>query len=466
MSAIVHLFKHRGKNIVLDVNSNSLFSVDDLAAEVIHRYPSTDKGELMDSLSKEFGEAAVQEAIHEVEELIKEGVLYTEQSLPTDIRLNHGSISGMCLHVSHDCNLRCRYCFAGTGPYGQKRMMMTVETGKKALDFLIRLSKESPVLEVDFFGGEPLLNFEVIKELVAYGRLKEKETGKKFSFSLTTNGTHLTEEVEQFLNEENINLVLSLDGRPEVNDKMRPQADGSGSFSTILPNLQRLMSNRRGSQDKRYGIGTYTYLRGTFTSENLDFSNDVQFLADMGFSRISMEPVVLPEGRKYSLREEHLSQIKEEYDRLTDLVVERLGTEKEISFHHFEIDLEDGPCYAKRLSGCGAGFHYIAVTPEGDIYPCHQFVGIQEMKMGHLDEGITRGDIGETFQEITVHQKPACRDCWAKYLCCGGCHVMHYNFHNDLTQVNSFYCEMIKKRLEAALYVQVMMQEKQMNEQS
>ena len=453
----VHTYTYKDKKIVLDVNSNSLFTVDDLAEDIIRRYPSNKLAEILEELSDKYGEDRVVEAYQEVNDLHNEGILYSKGVLPKDnYNPEEFEIKSMCLHVSHDCNLRCKYCFAGTGPYGQERTTMTFETGKRAIDFLVNQAKNTSYLEVDFFGGEPLMNFSVVKEIVMYSRKLEKTTGKNFDFSLTTNGVNLDEEVEDFINEENINLILSIDGRPEINDYMRPMPDGSGSYETIVNNYQRINTDRTGNADNRYGRGTYTYYRGTFTSRNLDFFNDVLYLSDLGFKRISVEPVILPPNRKYAIKYDDLPVIFNSYDELTEKYLERKGTDKEFHFHHFEVDLEEGPCFAKRITGCGAGYHYIAVTPEGDIYPCHQFVGKKETIIGNLDEGFTNKALMNTFRDTNIYNKPACKSCWVRHLCGGGCHVNAYGFNNDLSKPYDIGCEITKKRFENALYLKVL----------
>lgn len=458
----VHVFTYKNYNIVLDVNSNSLFTIDELAKKIIELYPSFSLIEIKAKLENEYDENKIYEAYEEIEELIREGILYSEGVTPNEeYNPEEFEMKSMCLHVSHDCNLRCKYCFAGTGPYGQKRTLMSAETGKKAIDFLVAQAKYTTHFEIDFFGGEPLMNFPVIKKIVAYAREKEKQIGKTFEFSLTTNGVDLNEEVEEFVAQENINLILSIDGRKEVNDRMRPMADGAGSYQTIVNNFLRVNSKRYGSADNRYGKGIYTYFRGTFTSENLDFSNDVLHLSDLGFKRISVEPVILPENRKYAITKEHLPELFKQYDILTDAYLERKSTDKEFHFHHFEVDMEEGPCFSKRVTGCGAGYQYMAITPEGDIYPCHQFVGKKETKIGNLEEGFTNKKLMNQFRNTNIYTKPECKTCWARHLCGGGCHVNAYGFNNDLSKPYAVGCALTKKRFENALYLKVLELEKE-----
>ncbi len=459
----VHIFSYKGKNIVLDVNSNSLFTVDDLARRIIELYPHHFLITIVEELNKIYEESQILEAYQEINDLVSKGIIYSEGVLPSD-RYNPDDfeIKSMCLHVSHDCNLRCKYCFAGTGPYGQERTTMSFETGKKAIDFLVDQAKNTSFLEIDFFGGEPLLNFSVVKQFVKYARQIEDEKGKKFDFSLTTNGVNLDEDTEKFIELENINLILSIDGRPEINDNMRPMPDGTGSYETIVKNYNRLNSKRKGKADNRYGRGVYTYYRGTFTSENLDFYKDVLHLSDNGFKRISVEPVVLPANRKYAIKEDDLPEIFESYDILTDKYLERKGSEREFYFHHFEVEMDDGPCYAKRITGCGAGYHYMAVTPEGEFYPCHQFVGKKETIIGNLDDGFTNKELMNKFRDTNIYTKPDCVRCWARHLCGGGCHVNAYGFNDDIKIPYRIACEITKKRYENALFLKVLELEEDM----
>lgn len=457
----VHVYNHKGINIVLDVNSNSIFTVDDLAKQIIERYPTSSLNEIILELSSQYNEEKIIEAYQEINQLKKEGILYSDLLFPKEEHdPEEFEMKSMCLHVSHDCNMRCKYCFAGTGPYGQQRTLMSAETGKKAIDFLLGQAKITTHFEIDFFGGEPLLNFDAMKEIVAYAREKEKETGKTFEFSLTTNGVLLNDEVEEFVAQEKMNLILSIDGRKEVNDRMRPMADGSGSYDTITANFLRINGERTGKADHRYGKGIYTYYRGTYTSENLDFANDVLHLSDLGFKRISVEPVILPEERKYAIKKEHLPVLFEQYDILTDEYLERKGTDKEFHFHHFEVDMDEGPCFSKRVTGCGAGYQYMAVTPEGNLYPCHQFVGKTETIIGTLEEGFTNKKLMNEFRDTNIYSKEECKDCWARHLCGGGCHVNAYGFNGTLNQPYDVTCEITKKRIENALYLKVLELEK------
>ncbi len=453
----VHTFSYKDKNIVLDVNSNSLFTVDELAFRMIPMMQNQSLAEIGQALAPEFAQSEIDESYAELSQLIESGILFSVGSLPqTSYEQAEFEFKSMCLHVSHDCNLRCRYCFAGTGPYGQERTNMSYETGKKAIDFLVRQAHNTSFLEIDFFGGEPLLNFPVLKQLVGYACELEQTTGKTFSFSLTTNGVLLEEAIEQFIAEEQINLILSIDGRKDINDRLRPFADGTGSYDLLMDKYQTLNEKRTGSEDNRYGLGVYTYYRGTFTSENLDFDKDVVHLSDQGFKRISIEPVILPENRKYALKEEYLPEIYDSYDRLTEAYLGRLGTDQEFHFHHFEVELDNGPCFAKRITGCGAGYHYMAVTPEGDIYPCHQFVGNKKWLIGNLDEGFTNKAAMNQLRDTNIYTKEKCRSCWVRHFCGGGCHVNADGFNDDIAVPYEIACQMMRKRYENALYLKVL----------
>ncbi len=379
--------------------------------------------------------------------------MYTEdiyQNYIADFKKRKTVVKALCLHIAHDCNLACKYCFAEEGEYHGRRALMSFEVGKKALDFLIRNSGNRRNLEVDFFGGEPLMNWEVVKDLVQYGRSREEKYNKKFRFTLTTNGVLLNDEVMEFVNREMSNVVLSLDGRKEVNDKMRPFRNGTGSYDLIVPKFQKLADSRN---------QTNYYVRGTFTHDNLDFSQDVIHYADLGFQQMSMEPVVGDDSEPYAIREEDLPKIMEEYDTLAKEFIKRKKEGRGFNFFHFMIDLEQGPCVAKRLSGCGSGTEYLAVTPWGDLYPCHQFVGREDFLLGNVDEGITRTDICDEFKMCNVYAKEKCRSCFAKYYCSGGCAANSYQFHGSITDAYDIGCEMERKRVECAIMIKAALAE-------
>ena len=362
-----------------------------------------------------------------------------------DFKKRKTVVKALCLHIAHDCNLACKYCFADEGEYhGQKRELMSLEVGKRALDFLIENSGNRVNLEVDFFGGEPLMNFDVVKELVAYGRSREKEAGKNFRFTLTTNGMLLNDEVMDFCNREISNVVLSLDGRKNVNDAMRPTRNGKGSYDIIVPKFQKFVENRG---DKSY------YVRGTFTRNNLDFTEDFKCMADLGFKEISIEPVVSPDESPFAIREEDIDTICAEYDKLARDIIARHKAGKPVTFFHYMIDLNGGPCVYKRLSGCGSGTEYLAVTPTGDLYPCHQFVGNEDFRLGDIYNGIERNDIVDEFKQCNVYAKDKCKDCFARFYCSGGCAANSYQFHGTILDAYDIGCKLQQKRVECAIMI-------------
>ncbi len=444
---MVHLYQNNGYNMVLDVNSGSVHVVDELVYQVISLLKEGKKEEEIAGLLTAWGAGEVEEALEECRELKEAGMLFTEDVYENAIDLFKERpvvVKALCLHIAHDCNLACRYCFAEEGEYHGRRALMSFEVGKKALDFLIANSGSRRNLEVDFFGGEPLMNWQVVKDLVAYGREQEKLHGKHFRFTLTTNGVLLNDEVMEFCNREMDNVVLSVDGRKEVHDRMRPFPKGAGSYDLVIPKFQKFAESRH--QDKYY-------VRGTFTRYNLDFAKDVLSLADLGFKLISMEPVVAPDDADYSIREEDLPVIFEQYDILAQEMIKREKEGRGFTFFHFMVDLTGGPCVYKRLSGCGSGTEYLAVTPWGDLYPCHQFVGEEEFLMGNVDEGIQRPEIQDTFKNCNVYAKKDCKGCFARFYCSGGCAANSYNFHGKINDVYEIGCKMQRKRIECALMI-------------
>ena len=450
---MIHQYKNNGYNIVLDVNSGAVHVVDDVTYDVIAIYESKSHDEIKRELEGKYTVEDIAEAIEEVETLKADDQLFTEdiyEKYVIDFKKRKTVVKAMCLHIAHDCNLACKYCFAEEGEYHGRRALMSLEVGKKALDFLIENSGNRVNLEVDFFGGEPLMNWDVVKELVKYGRSREKECNKNFRFTLTTNGVLLNDEIMEFANKEMANVVLSLDGRKEVNDHNRPFRNGKGSYELIVPKFQEFAKLR---EDMSY------YVRGTFTREALDFSEDVKHYADLGFKHMSMEPVVALPTEDYALREEDLPQIMEEYDKLAVEYIKRYKEGRGFNFFHFNIDLEQGPCVAKRLSGCGSGTEYLAVTPWGDFYPCHQFVGNEKFLMGNVYDGITRTDIQDEFKMCNVYAKPKCRECFARYYCSGGCAANAYNFHGDIKDAYDIGCEMQRKRVECAIMIRAALAE-------
>ncbi|MGN0481821.1 MAG: thioether cross-link-forming SCIFF peptide maturase, partial [Lachnospiraceae bacterium] len=420
---MVHQYKNNGYNIVLDVNSGAVHVVDELVYDIIADYEKLSLDEILSKYEGIYSEADIREAYDEIGQLKEEGQLFTEDIYEPYIdsfKDRPTVVKALCLHIAHDCNLACKYCFAEEGEYHGRRAMMSFEVGKKALDFLVANSGSRVNLEVDFFGGEPTMNFEVVKELVAYGRSLEEANNKKFRFTLTTNGILLDDAILEFANKEMSNIVLSIDGRKEINDLMRPTRNNHGSsYDIIMPKFKKVAESRN---------QTNYYVRGTFTHNNLDFSKDVLHLADEGFEQISVEPVVAQPTDDYAIRPEDLPQIFQEYDALAKELVQRKKAGRGFNFFHFMIDLNGGPCVAKRLSGCGSGCEYLAVTPWGDFYPCHQFVGNEDFLMGNVDDGIVRTDIRDSFKNCNVYSKEKCRNCFAKFFCSGGCAANSYNF--------------------------------------
>ena len=455
---MIHLYQNNGYNIVLDVNSGAVHVVDKAAYDVIgaleeqnefHTAETLKTPETFEFLRSKLGSTYAEEDIRDILEavvtLTQEGRLFTRdvyEDYIDEVKQRKTVVKALCLHIAHDCNLACRYCFAEEGEYHGRRALMSYEVGKKALDFLIANSGKRRNLEVDFFGGEPLMNWQVVKDLVAYGREQEKIHNKHFRFTVTTNGVLLNDEIQEFVNKEMDNVVLSLDGRKEINDQMRPFRNGTGSYDLIVPKFQKLAESR--NQEKYY-------IRGTFTRNNLDFSNDIMHFADLGFKQMSIEPVVGDESDPYAIREEDLPKIMEEYDKLAKMMIEREKEGKGFNFFHFMIDLNGGPCVAKRLSGCGSGTEYLAVTPWGDLYPCHQFVGQEEFLMGNVDDGIVKPEIADDFRSCNVYSKDKCRNCFAKFYCSGGCMANSYNFHGTIHDTYEIGCEMQRKRVECAI---------------
>lgn len=402
---------------------------------------------VISNLKDTYKEEEIKEVYDDVLALTQAGQLFTIDTFEHyigEVKQRKTVVKALCLHIAHDCNLACRYCFAEEGEYHGRRALMSYEVGKKALDFLIANSGSRRNLEVDFFGGEPLMNWEVVKQLVAYGREQEQKFEKHFRFTLTTNGVLLNDEIQEFVNREMDNVVLSLDGRKEVNDKMRPFRNGKGSYELIVPKFQKLAESR--NQDKYY-------IRGTFTRNNLDFSKDILHFAELGFKQISIEPVVGEETDEYAIREEDFPQIFAEYDALAQTMIKREKEGNGFHFFHFMIDLEGGPCVAKRLSGCGSGTEYLAVTPWGDFYPCHQFVGEEEFLMGNVEDGIVKPEIADAFRGCSVYTKEKCKNCFAKFYCSGGCMANSHKFQGSLYDAYDIGCEMQRKRVECAIMI-------------
>ncbi|MCH5205724.1 MAG: thioether cross-link-forming SCIFF peptide maturase [Oscillospiraceae bacterium] len=441
---MIHKFKKLGYNIVLDANSNAVHVLDDCAFDMLDfveaPIPKAMPAELPQKLSQ-YPEMSVRETYYELLQLYEHGMLFSED---TFLQYSHSAVKSpvksMCLNVAHDCNLRCEYCFAQTGDFGGERVIMPPEVGKKAIDFLIENSGDRENLELDFFGGEPLMAWDTVVETVNYARSIEKEHGKNFRFTITTNGVLLDDEKIGYINREMSNVVLSLDGRREVTDRIRKTLNDKSVYDVIVPKFQSLVENR--------GVKDY-YVRATFTKYNLDFTEDVLHLRELGFKHLSAEPVVTDEKEPYALTEADYPRIFEEYDRLCGVIANR--TENKFNFFHFMIDLNEGPCAIKRLRGCGCGNDYVAVDPHGDIYPCHQFVGIDRWKMGNLNDGTFNEAIKTYFSETHLYSKDGCRDCWAKFYCSGGCNANSFIYEGDCRLPHKFSCELQRKRLECAL---------------
>ena len=452
---MVHQYKLNGYNIVLDTVSGSVHTVDEVAYDIIEAYKSHTEEEIVSLILAKYPDREdvtredILDCISDVRELEAEGKLFTEdkyEALAKDYKNNSKVVKALCLHVAHTCNLNCSYCFASQGKYHGERALMSFEVGKRALDFLIENSGTRRNLEVDFFGGEPSLNFEVVKKLVEYAREVEGKHGKNFRFTYTTNGMILTDEMIEFVNRECHNVVLSLDGRKEVNDHFRRDYLGRGSYDTIVPNFQKLVESRGG---KGY------YVRGTFTHNNVDFTNDIFHMADLGFTELSMEPVVCPPGDPYALTEEDMPIICEQYEILAKEMMKRKKEGRPFTFYHYMLDLKNGPCIYKRITGCGSGTEYMAVTPWGELFPCHQFVGDEKYSLGNVFEGVKNTEVQDGFRSCNSYSREKCRDCWARLYCSGGCAANAYHATGSINGVYEYGCELFKKRIECAVMMQV-----------
>lgn len=451
---MIHKFKAKDICILLDTNSGGVHVIDDVTFDLLdHAEPPFEKEcpkNVMDILKENYTEEEIKEAYADILELYDNKLLYSDDVYDDYSKtVVESPIKAMCLHISHDCNLRCKYCFASTGDFGKGRKLMPFEVGKAAIDFLLEKSVGRENLEVDFFGGEPLMNFDVVKQIVEYARSKEEEYHKNFRFTITTNGMLLDDDTIDYINKEMYNVVLSIDGRKEVNDRMRVRVDGSGCYDRILPKFKKLVDGRG---DKEY------YVRGTYTKYNLDFSEDVMHLYEAGFDEISVEPVIESPEEAYAITEEDLDQIYAEYDKLVDRIGAIRKNGKHINFFHFMIDLDQGPCVIKRLRGCGSGNEYVSITPDGDIYPCHQFVGHDEYKMGNIEEGTFNNDIKKEFAGCHVYSKPACQECWARFYCSGGCNANNFVFNGDIHKAYELSCKIQRKRIECAILMKVLEQ--------
>ncbi len=451
--SMVHQYKLNGYDIVLDCASGSVHVVDDVAYDMIAEYENLPKNELISLISERYPSENIEDlevCYDEITSLKENGKLFAEDTFaPLAGKLKQkssGIVKALCLHVAHTCNLNCSYCFASQGKYHGDRAVMSYEVGKRALDFLVENSGTRRNLEVDFFGGEPLMNFDVVKRLVAYARSIEKDKNKNFRFTLTTNGVLIDDDVIEFANKEMSNVVLSLDGRKEVHDRFRVDMAGKGSFDRIVPLFQKFVEKRGG---KNY------YMRGTFTHYNPDFVNDIKEMLDLGFTELSMEPVVCKDDDPSALTEADRELVKKQYEELALLMIERRKQGKPFTFYHYMIDLKGGPCIYKRVSGCGSGTEYMAVTPWGDLYPCHQFVGEERFKLGNVFDGVTNKEVQSEFADCNVYTRKECADCWAKLYCAGGCAANAYHATGSVNGVYKSGCELFKKRIECAIMLEV-----------
>lgn len=451
---MVHQYKLNGYNIVLDTCSGSVHAVDRVAYDIIGLYKEKSPEKIAEIITEKYADENITpddvfECIEDVKALEEKGKLYTPdtyEDMAFDFKNRNTVIKALCLHVAHTCNLNCEYCFASQGKYHGERALMSLETGKRALDFLIENSGTRRNLEVDFFGGEPLMNLEVVKELVAYAREIEKIHNKNFRFTLTTNGILIDDDVIDFCNKEMSNVVLSLDGRKEVHDRLRKDYQGRGSYDIIVPKFQEFV-RRRG--DKNY------YIRGTFTHANTDFTNDIFHMADLGFKELSMEPVVCAPDDKSALTKEDLPLLFEQYEILAKEMLKRQKEGNGFTFYHYMLDLTNGPCIYKRISGCGSGTEYMAVTPSGELYPCHQFVGDKKYLLGNIYDGVTNKEIQNEFKLCNAYARKECADCWAKLYCSGGCAANSYHASGKITGIYEYGCELFKKRIECAVMMKV-----------
>ncbi len=440
----IHKFYLNGMYIMLDINSGAVHVIDKMIYDMMDLYDGTNGEAVLETYGIMYDRADVAEALEELEQLIATQELFAPNIDVPPTFSQKPLVKSLCLHVAHDCNLRCKYCFAGTGDFGHDRSLMSKEVGEKAVDFIIANSGQRKHCELDFFGGEPLMNMPVVKHVVEYVHKREQETGKEFKLTLTTNGVLLNDANIEYLNDNNISLVLSLDGRKEVHDNMRPNVAGKGSYDGILANFKKLVDARGG---KNY------FLRGTFTAYNLDFTADVLDMADKGFDLLSVEPVVAKEA-DYEITEEHLPKLFEEYDKLTEAYIDRKLSGNGFEFFHFNMDINNGPCVAKRLSGCGAGHEYFAVAPNGDLYPCHQFVGRDKYLLGTIFAGVISKEMPKYFRQAHVLNKPECSKCWARFYCSGGCHANADLFNDDIKVPYEIGCKLQQKRMECAIMIQ------------
>lgn len=452
---MIHQYKLNGYNIVMDTYSGSVHVVDDLAYDIISLYETTSKEEIIDSLLNKYeekpsiSETEIRETINDIEYLITTEQLFTEdeyKDLSINLKKRRTFVKALCLNVAHTCNLSCDYCFASQGKYNGDRAIMSEQVGKSAIDFLLKNSGHHRNLDIDFFGGEPLMAWKVVKSIVHYARSKESEYQKKFRFTFTTNGMLLNDEVTEFLNQEMDNVVLSLDGRKEVHDHLRKTVNNKGSYDYIVPKFQKFIEKRG---DKEY------YIRGTYTHNNIDFTNDIFHIADLGFDKLSMEPVICDPSEPYALTEADLPKIYRQYEILAEEMLKRGENGNSFTFYHYMLDLSEGPCIQKRISGCGSGTEYLAVTPWGELFPCHQFVGDNEFSMGNVWAGITKPELQSQFKESNCYAKNECQNCWAKLYCSGGCPANTLHATGSLNGTHNFSCDIFRKRVECSMMVKV-----------
>ncbi len=453
---MLHQYKLKDLNIVLDPISGSIHLVDDLAYDIIEAYQSQAEAKIISNMQakyKNISEQEIKDCLADIAELKQNGQLFTEdnyQNLAQNYKNKGKVIKALCLHIAHSCNLNCEYCFAAQGKYHGQEALMSKETAIRAIDFLIENSGSRHNLEVDFFGGEPLLNWQVIVETVNYARQIEKQKNKNFRFTLTTNGMLLNDDIINFANKEMANVVLSLDGRAEIHDKWRVDYNGKGSYQKIVPKFQEFVTKRK---HQNY------YIRGTFTRENIDFTNDIQHMLDLGFKELSMEPIVCEADNPLGIKEADLPILAEQYNLLAEMMLKEAANGQEFSFYHYMMDFDHGPCVYKCITGCGSGTEYMAVTPQGKLYPCHQFVSDEEYCLGDIWQGITNPSIEQKFKDCTLYSRPDCKDCWAKLYCAGGCAANNYHAGGDILAVYELGCQLFKKRMEAAIYYQIKKEE-------
>lgn len=445
--ALIHKFKQGDKYLVLDVNTGAVHLIDELVYDILDDEKIKSKAQVLAELGNKYDKDELSEAYDEIQDLAEEGTIYSEdryEQIAIDSMDDEDYIKAICLNVIHGCNLRCKYCFADEGEYHGHKGVMSLDTAKKAIDYVIKRSGPRKNIEIDLFGGEPTMIMDTIKEIIKYARDNEAKWNKKIRFTMTTNATLLNDEMMEYMDKEMGNIILSLDGRKEVNDKVRIKPDESGSYDDILPNIKKMISKRT--------KGKTFYVRGTFTRQNTDFYQDVMSMLNEGFREISIEPVVLEKGHPLAIREEDIPVIFENYDKLYEEMLKRKREGKdEFTFYHFNIDLQGGPCVYKRISGCGAGFEYVAITPQGDVYPCHQFVGKEEYKLGSVYDDTYNKELSKKFKQAHIYNKPKCRECWARFYCSGGCQANNVNFNGDMKIPYEIGCQMQKKRIKCAI---------------